>query len=43
MGAGYYVNINDVSGPYSSVVFGISNSFGSIPGKKNLNLSKIKY
>jgi MFS family permease len=32
LGAGYYVNINDVSGPYSSVVFGISNTFGSIPG-----------
>jgi MFS family permease len=32
LGAGYYVNINDVSGPYSSVVFGISNTFGSLPG-----------
>lgn len=32
LGAGYYVNINDVAGPFSGVVFGISNTFGSIPG-----------
>ena len=28
----YYVNINDISGPYSGVVFGISNSIAGIPG-----------
>ena len=31
-GAGYLVNINDVAGPFSGIVFGISNTIGTIPG-----------
>ena len=31
-GAGYIVNINEVGGVYSGVLFGISNSFGTLPG-----------
>ena len=26
------VNINDISGPFSGIVFGISNTIGTIPG-----------
>ena len=31
-GSGYLVNINDIAGPYSGIVFGISNTFSTIPG-----------
>ncbi len=31
-GGGYIININEVGGIYSGVLFGISNTFGSIPG-----------
>lgn len=31
-GAGYIVNINEVGGVYSGILFGISNTFGTIPG-----------
>jgi hypothetical protein len=31
-GGGYTVNINDVGGKYSGVLFGISNTFATIPG-----------
>ena len=26
------VNINDIAGPFSGVVFGITNTFGTMPG-----------
>lgn len=26
------VNFNDIAGPYSGIVFGISNTFATIPG-----------
>lgn len=29
---GPLVNINDIAGPYSGIVFGIANSFGTLPG-----------
>ncbi|CAF0884906.1 unnamed protein product [Brachionus calyciflorus] len=31
-GAGYLVNINDIAGPYSGILFGISNTIATIPG-----------
>jgi ACS family sodium-dependent inorganic phosphate cotransporter-like MFS transporter 5 len=31
-GAGYIISINEVGGIYSGVLFGISNTFGTIPG-----------
>ena len=31
-GAGYLININDIAGPYSGILFGISNTFATIPG-----------
>lgn len=31
-GAGFVININEVGGIYSGVLFGISNTFGTIPG-----------
>jgi ACS family sodium-dependent inorganic phosphate cotransporter-like MFS transporter 5 len=31
-GAGYLININDVAGSYSGIVFGISNTIATIPG-----------
>ena len=31
-GAGHLVNINDISGPYSGIVFGISNTIATLPG-----------
>jgi ACS family sodium-dependent inorganic phosphate cotransporter-like MFS transporter 5 len=31
-GAGYLININDIAGPYSGIVFGISNTIATIPG-----------
>ena len=31
-GAGYIININEVGGIYSGVLFGVSNTFGTIPG-----------
>ena len=31
-GAGYIININEVGGIYSGILFGISNTFGTIPG-----------
>ena len=31
-GAGFIININEVGGVYSAVLFGISNTFGTIPG-----------
>jgi hypothetical protein len=30
--SGFLVNINDLSGHYSGIVFGISNTFATIPG-----------
>lgn len=30
--AGYLVNINDIAGPFSGIVFGISNTIATIPG-----------
>lgn len=32
VGAGYLININDIAGPYAGIIFGISNTFASIPG-----------
>lgn len=32
MGGGFIVNINEVGGEYSSLVYGISNTFGTLPG-----------
>lgn len=33
IGAGFIVNLNDLGGKnYSGVIFGISNTFGTIPG-----------
>ena len=29
---GPLVNINDIAGSYSGIVFGIANSFGTLPG-----------
>jgi hypothetical protein len=31
-GAGYLVNINDIAGSYSGIVFGISNTIATVPG-----------
>lgn len=31
-GAGHLVNINDISGPYSGILLGISNTIATIPG-----------
>ena len=31
-GAGYIININEVGGIYSGILFGISNTFGTLPG-----------
>ena len=31
-GAGFLVNYNDVAGAYSGIVFGIANTFATIPG-----------
>ncbi len=31
-GAGYLVNLNDIAGPFSGIVFGVSNTIGTIPG-----------
>jgi sugar phosphate permease len=31
-GGGYTVNINDIGGRYSGILFGISNTFATIPG-----------
>ena len=31
-GAGYLIYINDIAGPYSGIVFGISNTIATIPG-----------
>ena len=30
--SGYLVNINDISGPFSGIVFGVSNTIATIPG-----------
>ena len=35
-GAGYIVNINEVGGIYSGILFGISNTIGTIPGLYSL-------
>ena len=32
IGAGYVININEVGGVYSGILFGFSNTFGTIPG-----------
>lgn len=32
VGAGHVVNINEIGGEYSGVIFGISNTFGTLPG-----------
>ena len=31
-GTAYLVNTNDIAGPYSGIVFGISNTIATIPG-----------
>jgi ACS family sodium-dependent inorganic phosphate cotransporter-like MFS transporter 5 len=31
-GAGFIININEVGGVYSGVLFGVSNTFGTLPG-----------
>ena len=31
-GAGYIVNINEVGGKYSGILYGISNTFGTLSG-----------
>jgi len=31
-GAGYIININEVGGIYSGILFGISNTFATLPG-----------
>jgi hypothetical protein len=31
-GAGHLVNINDISGPYSGILLGISNTIATVPG-----------
>lgn len=31
-GAGFLVNYNDIAGPFSGIVFGIGNTFATIPG-----------
>jgi MFS transporter, ACS family, solute carrier family 17 (sodium-dependent inorganic phosphate cotransporter), member 5 len=31
-GAGFLVNYNDIAGAYSAIVFGIGNTFATIPG-----------
>ncbi len=31
-GAGPLININDIAGAYSGIVFGITNTFGTLPG-----------
>lgn len=30
--AGYGVNVNDIAGQYAGVLYGISNTFATIPG-----------
>lgn len=32
IGAGHLVNINDIAGPYSGILFGISNTIATVPG-----------
>lgn len=32
MGAGYLININDIAGPYSGIIFGISNTMSTLTG-----------
>ncbi len=32
MGAGYLVNINDIAGPFSGILFGISNTMATLTG-----------
>jgi hypothetical protein len=32
MGAGYLININDIAGPYSGIIFGLSNTMATLPG-----------
>jgi MFS transporter, ACS family, solute carrier family 17 (sodium-dependent inorganic phosphate cotransporter), member 5 len=31
-GAGYLINVNDIGGQYSGIVFGIMNTFATVPG-----------
>ena len=31
-GAGYLINMNDIAGPYAGIIFGISNTFATVPG-----------
>jgi len=40
-GAGYLINMNDVAGPYAGIIFGISNTFGTIPGIKEIEWNLI--
>lgn len=30
--AGHLVNINDISGPFSGILFGVSNTIAALPG-----------
>lgn len=39
MGAGYLVNINDIAGPYSGIVFGLSNTIATLPGIISPNMA----
>lgn len=39
MGAGYLVNINDIAGPFSGIVFGLSNTIATLPGIISPNLA----
>lgn len=41
MGAGYLVNINDIAGPYSGIVFGLSNTIATLPGIISPNLASL--
>lgn len=39
MGAGYLVNINDIAGPFSGILFGISNTMATLTGIISPNLA----
>jgi MFS transporter, ACS family, solute carrier family 17 (sodium-dependent inorganic phosphate cotransporter), member 5 len=31
-GGGYCVNVNDIGGKYSGILYGVSNTLGTVPG-----------
>jgi hypothetical protein len=41
LGAGYAVNINDIAGPYSGIVFGIGNTISCVAGILAPNLASL--